>query len=63
MTLVDGFAPPLPLKAMLVVGKPTIQKIACYHNQNCSVGGREAKIYSHTCGLIIFVKDCSYNTF
>ena len=27
MTLVDGFASPLPLQAMLVVGKPTIQKL------------------------------------
>ena len=27
MTLVDGFAPPLPLQAMLIVGKPTIQKL------------------------------------
>ena len=26
MTLVDGFAPPLPLQAMLVVRKPNIQK-------------------------------------
>ena len=41
MTLVDGFAPPLPLQAMLVVGKPTIQKNACYHNQHCSVGGSD----------------------
>ena len=23
MTLVDGFAPPFPLQAMLIVGKPT----------------------------------------
>ena len=44
MTLVDGFAPHLPLQAMLVVGKLTIQKIACYHNQHCSVGGRGGKI-------------------
>ena len=58
MTLVDGFAPPLPLQAMLVVRKTTqTKKNSLYHNQPCSVGEGEAQLYSHMGGLIIFVKD------
>ena len=45
MTLVDGFAPPLPLQAMLVVKKTTeTKKNSLYHNQHCSVGGRGGTI-------------------
>ena len=42
MTLVDGFAPLLPLQAMLVVRKITENSL--YHNQHCSVGGRGSTI-------------------
>ena len=45
MKLVDGFAPPLPLQAMLVVRKTTeTKKNSLYHNQHCSVGGRAGTI-------------------
>ena len=44
MTLVDGFAPPLPLQAMLVVRKTTETKNSLYHNQHFSVGGRGGTI-------------------
>ena len=61
MTLVDGFAPPLLLQAMLVVRKTNETKNSLYHNQHCSVGEEEAQLYSHMGGLIIFVKDCRLN--
>ena len=45
MTLVDGFAPPFLLQAMLVVRKTTeTKKNSLYSNQYCSVGGRGGTI-------------------
>ena len=44
MTLVDNFAPPLPLQAMLVVRKTTETKKSLYHNQHCTLGGRGGTI-------------------
>ena len=44
MTLVDGFAPPLTLQAMLVVRKTTETKNSLCNNQHCSVGGRGGTI-------------------